>query len=443
MKPPRTGHGSFVCSVFVLHLATGVHSGASTSGLAAFLLAWFFIVAVGAKLLHHAFLVHDLLQSTQCAFDRFTFFQSYLNHGIVSPSLHDQGGVVRQMPFGRVAGVNRRKPKGRCQLSNGHCHPPLISWSGQRIHTSMGFGVTDKRLVTMLCLLAAASLGCRRAGYLDDRERENRIVAKAYELSNQGDYNSAIRLFSKALEAYPRLARPHFDIALLLHDRKQDYVMAIYHYNRYLALREDTEKREMIRDRIRQAERAFAADLMAGSRSSGVSVHALQQENGDLKEKNASLVAQVEELEAELAVLREKQRKAYIDSVVGTGGTSVTPPAAVDSSPERPSVTPAPPVTPTASELTTEPSPEETETEKPLPQPSPRIEATPSSPSPAAAFETATVVNTYTVRPGDSLSKIAYKVYGDATQWRRIQDANREALGSSVNVKVGQVLVIP
>ena len=56
---------------------------------------------------------------------------------------------------------------------------------------------------------------------------------------------------------------------------------------------------------------------------------------------------------------------------------------------------------------------------------------------------TNSVVRTYTVRPGDSLSKIAFKVYGDATKWRALQKANQDSLRDSVNVKVGQVLVVP
>jgi 5'-nucleotidase len=50
----------------------------------------------------------------------------------------------------------------------------------------------------------------------------------------------------------------------------------------------------------------------------------------------------------------------------------------------------------------------------------------------------------YTVVTGDTLPAIAQKVYGDASQWRRIYDANRSVIGSNPNlVKVGVQLVIP
>ena len=53
-------------------------------------------------------------------------------------------------------------------------------------------------------------------------------------------------------------------------------------------------------------------------------------------------------------------------------------------------------------------------------------------------------VQTYTVQPGDTLSKIAEKVYGDGNQWRLIYEANRNVIrGNPDQIQVGMVLVIP
>jgi nucleoid-associated protein YgaU len=49
----------------------------------------------------------------------------------------------------------------------------------------------------------------------------------------------------------------------------------------------------------------------------------------------------------------------------------------------------------------------------------------------------------YTVRPGDSLSKIAKQFYGDANQYMRIFDANQDQLDDPNKVQVGQELSIP
>jgi nucleoid-associated protein YgaU len=50
---------------------------------------------------------------------------------------------------------------------------------------------------------------------------------------------------------------------------------------------------------------------------------------------------------------------------------------------------------------------------------------------------------TYTVAKGDSLSKIAKHIYGNANRWRQIFDANRDQLSDPDLIKPGQVLKLP
>lgn len=315
----------------------------------------------------------------------------------------------------------------------------------------MRFG--KKIAVLLLCLTFVGLAGCGRVGSIDERERNNRIVSKAYEMANQGDYDSAITLFTKALETYPRLSRPHLDLAMLLHDRRRDYVRAIYHYNRYLELRPGTEKEAMIRDRIRLSERAFGALYTVEGAAPAKLVQALEAKNAELLKKNVALEERVLALEKELGQVRELERQRYKAAVVG-GDAAVVPPPVVAPKPE-PAPEPVAAVTPTpAAVVTPKPKPEPetpTPTRSSVSQPArstrphtwpPSVVTTPPGPPKPAPAKPA-VVRSYTVRRGDSLSKIAYKVYGDATQWRRIQDANSESLGDSVNVKVGQVLVVP
>ncbi|ODS54858.1 MAG: peptidoglycan-binding protein [Acidobacteria bacterium SCN 69-37] len=49
----------------------------------------------------------------------------------------------------------------------------------------------------------------------------------------------------------------------------------------------------------------------------------------------------------------------------------------------------------------------------------------------------------YTVKSGDTLSKIAKEFYGDATKYPKIFEANRDQLSDPDKIKVGQVLQIP
>ena len=49
----------------------------------------------------------------------------------------------------------------------------------------------------------------------------------------------------------------------------------------------------------------------------------------------------------------------------------------------------------------------------------------------------------YTVQPGDSLSKIAQRYYGDASKYNRIFEANHDQLTDPNRIQPGQRLVIP
>ena len=55
-----------------------------------------------------------------------------------------------------------------------------------------------------------------------------------------------------------------------------------------------------------------------------------------------------------------------------------------------------------------------------------------------------TAKRTYTVKKGDSLSKIAKELYGDASKWQQIYEANKDLIGGNPNlIQPGQELTIP
>lgn len=73
-----------------------------------------------------------------------------------------------------------------------------------------------------------------------------------------------------------------------------------------------------------------------------------------------------------------------------------------------------------------------------LPQP-----AGASSGAGAGASSMGGGMQTYTVQPGDSLSKIAKQFYGDMNSYMRIFEANRDQLNDPNKIQVGQTLKIP
>jgi tetratricopeptide (TPR) repeat protein len=223
------------------------------------------------------------------------------------------------------------------------------------------------------CALGALLLaGCAGSGSIDERDERDPYLRRARDRKNAQDYDGAIELYNKALERKPALARAHLELGLLYDQQLNDDLRAIYHYQRYLEIRPDAEKKEIVKELIQHAKISYAASL---------------------PDRPAEAVREIEMLRKEVATLRDLLAQAQ-------GGTS--PSAAT----ARPPATA--PVAATA--------------------------------SPAAAAQPA---ETYVVQPGDTLSRIATRVYNDSTKWKAIYDANRATLPSPQSVKVGQKLVIP
>ncbi len=63
-----------------------------------------------------------------------------------------------------------------------------------------------------------------------------------------------------------------------------------------------------------------------------------------------------------------------------------------------------------------------------------------TAPAPAGSAPT---MKTYVVQKGDSLSKIAKQEYGNANDWRKIFDANRDIIKNPDLIHPGQTLKLP
>ena len=69
------------------------------------------------------------------------------------------------------------------------------------------------------------------------------------------------------------------------------------------------------------------------------------------------------------------------------------------------------------------------------------VAAPAAAPAPVAADNAAP--ETYTVVKGDTLGGIARKFYGRASQWTRIQEANKDLLKGKTVIRPGMKLAIP
>lgn len=222
--------------------------------------------------------------------------------------------------------------------------------------------------------------GCSGPSGAGDSELRDPMIRKARAREREGNKDMALAILNRALERNPTLGQAHLDAALLYDHHKQDYIRAIYHYGRFLELQPNTDKRTMIEDLIRQARMAYGASIV--DRAYNLD-HRIRQ----LREENERLKHELHEVRANLAQTQLKMRQATRDVPTATAPTAPAPPAA------------APTVTATG--------------------------------------------KTYQVQPGDTLSKIAARMYQNPRKWTVIFEANRDKLPGPGKLTAGQVLHIP
>jgi len=234
----------------------------------------------------------------------------------------------------------------------------------------------------LLILLALSATACSpnsaRLDVGDERDRRFRKAQAAAEVEN---WSRAATLYAEALKHKPKLARAHLELALIESQHLKHFAKAIYHYERYLELRPESEKRDLIRSWIRQAEISLAAGL---------------------SESAAGVDAELIRLKRENNLLRKQ-----LDALRGTTRQPSPAPEVA-----KPVIRPKEPMPKDAVKVN-------------------RIQVPPPQ------------IRTYQVLPGDTLSRIAKSVYGDSSKWRLLYDANRDTMRNENDLKAGENIRIP
>lgn len=140
--------------------------------------------------------------------------------------------------------------------------------------------------ITMVVMMF---LGCKGSG-------ESPYAVRAREKLKEGDQESAVRLFKEAIDDNPKVAEIHLDLAILLHDYKQDYIGAIYHYQRYLDLMPQGQDNPVIEARIRKAKQALVISPEFAGMHEERSGEALKKKLIELMEENLSLKARLQSI---------------------------------------------------------------------------------------------------------------------------------------------------
>ena len=144
------------------------------------------------------------------------------------------------------------------------------------------------RYLLLLCGTALLfSLTACDSRSLTAEEREERIdgVVKARELMEAGRYQEAELAYKQALDENPLIARPHLDLATIYQQHIINHIHAIYHYDRYLELRPETQKRAFIQEQRLKVARMLAQAFLNNTPE----VKRLMDENAHLQAEVARL----------------------------------------------------------------------------------------------------------------------------------------------------------
>jgi LysM repeat protein len=251
-------------------------------------------------------------------------------------------------------------------------------------------------LVGLAGLIVAG--GCTPSSEVS-KETDERAYRRGKSLLREGRQDEALQAFLSVISSRGDAAESNLEAGLIYLNHIKDPLAAIYHFRGYLALNPEGEHAGFVRELIQTAQKDFAQSLPGNPFEDTIdrvnlmeTVKDLQAENQSLKEQVLQLQKQSTEQESEILRYREAlaQRNQQAREQPGEVAPIVIAPA--------------------------EPAPGE------------RVAETP---------------DTYTVRAGDTLSRISDRVYGTSGRWMDIFQANRDQLPSPNALKPGQVLRIP
>jgi len=254
------------------------------------------------------------------------------------------------------------------------------------------------------------------------KEATHPLYAKYTTAKSAKSYREAAESLEEFLTICPKSPKAHYDVAILYKENLENYPAAIYHLMKYLELSGETISKQdqaAIRGYIQNCERMMF-ETYRNRNDIKLADEVPQLDPAKLAAKNA-----------ENAALREKIQK-YIENeqVILAQNKELRDRLARASS--------------AASATATKPA----QSASAASAASASTSASGKVPSSTTGTPGTTIVGEngvryYYVAKNDGLQAIAQKMYGKASMWKIIQEANKEALGERGILKIGQRLVIP
>lgn len=215
-------------------------------------------------------------------------------------------------------------------------------------------------------------------------EREDSDYKRAIGFYKSERFEHALTLFLKVIDRRQMAPESHLEVGRIYLDNIKDPIAAIYHFRKYLECKPNSEQAPVVRQMIDTGMKAFAKSLPGRSYETDVD--------------RLDLMTLLKKTQDENLQLRKEN--ANFKMLLGK----------TNSQKDR--------VEPVPTQMSFVSGSYQPKVEKKYEQ-------------------------LYTVGPGDTLSKISIKVYGNAMYWERIYNANKNLLPSAHALKQGQVLKVP
>jgi nucleoid-associated protein YgaU len=335
-----------------------------------------------------------------------------------------------------------------------------------------------------LLMLVAAILLCG-CDMRHDAKRHPLFV-KAEKLERNEDYPEAVEYYKRFLNVYPESPAVHKALAAIYDDRLLQYLPAIYHYDRYLEYApnaSDHADMQKWRDAVQRkyylkARREYndpndvqllkrkndsltlnvkksvtrQRQLIDYIRKVKIDIAAVRTASEKLKTQAIDLEIKLENSERNLNILKTQLTKVNHEldearivnlKLIETAAEQVENEDKNDAEDNEDKTATADENIMDGAPDAKEPSENEvTDTEIPAEQ----ITPVKLKPPPAATVKTTITTTTeqsYTVKSGDTLSRISRKFYGSSKYYRHIMNANKTLLKTAKDLRPGQQLIIP
>jgi hypothetical protein len=301
------------------------------------------------------------------------------------------------------------------------------------------------------CLVYAASLALVGCNMADKEEAQHDDSSNPHYKQAQQDLDNnnpvaAVADYNAALADDSKLARAHYELGLIYGDKLNDPVGSIYHFKRFLELAPTSDKKDQVQALIDKQSQAFAASLPNSTAQNADDYAKLQADNATLKKQVQDATHTITRLQMQLT-----QAMKHHGHVSGMMAVAAADPAPATNDANKPEMG-SPPAPSDDSAATAAPA-----TNAP-PGPPPRamavdtnapdvtappVTATPTMGTNGGPVAPAEPARSYTVVKGDSVWKIAKKMYPGDTK-----NGEDKILGANPGLdpkrlKIGQVLVVP